>query len=333
MSGHWRRLADEIERFGRVARVAVVATRGSTPREIGAALILRPDGAFTGTIGGGAFEWRMIAAARRALDAGGTSLAFEDVILGPDLGQCCGGRLTVVIEVLERDRLAEARRWAEAETRGLLTLGATRAGDRLVRTLDDDPASEPGLRADGILIERFGERPRDLLLFGAGHVGRALVLALAPLPFRTLWIDGRAEAFPERVPANTVLHAPADPVTMVATAPPSAFVLAMTHDHALDFALVDAGLRRTDLPFIGVIGSATKRARFVSRLTEIGHTAAATRRMVCPVGAVGPRSKRPAVIAAAVAVELLLADEVARNTHERTGTAALIGGRGREEWV
>jgi xanthine dehydrogenase accessory factor len=152
------------------------------------------------------------------------------------------------------------------------------------------------------------------------------------LPFRVAWIDGRAEAFPAAVPANVTLHGSADPVTMVATAPPAAFVLAMTHDHALDFAIVDASLRRGDLGFVGVIGSETKRARFASRLTEIGHTPAATRRMVCPVGAAGPRSKQPAVIAASVAVELLVADEVARNTHGGTRIAAGVRGV-REEWT
>lgn len=333
-TGHWARIAADLERFGRLARVSVVATRGSTPREIGAAIVLRPDGGFTGTIGGGAFEWRALADAGRALAAGHPHFTRLDVVLGPDLGQCCGGRVTLAIELLDHHTLPEARRLAAAESAGLVTTLATLRDGRLVRRESDDPALEPGLRPDGAVVERFGDDRRRLLLFGAGHVGRALVLALAPLPFHLAWVDARPDAFPAAVPANVGLHGPSDPVTMVASAPPGAFVLAMTHDHALDFAIVDASLRRDDLPWIGVIGSQTKRARFVSRLVQIGHTKPATRRMVCPIGAAGPRSKQPAVIAAAVCVELLVADEVARNTHgaaRSDGTAPSSSER--EEWA
>lgn len=313
MIGEWHHLAAVLERDGLAARVAVAATRGSTPREVGAALVLDPAGGFRGTIGGGALEWRFLAAAGRDLMRAKAMVRLDDVPLGPEIGQCCGGRVTVMIEVLDREALAEARRLAAAEAAGVFaTRGEIRDG-RLVREILGDGAPEPGVYGDGVVVERFGDDRRDLLLFGAGHVGRALVLALAPLPFRVAWIDGRDGAFPAAVPGNVTLHTPADPVAAVAAAPLGAFVLAMTHDHALDFAVVDAALRRPDFPFVGVIGSATKRARFLSRLTEIGHTAAATRRMVCPVGAGGPSSKRPAVIAAAVAVELLVADEVARN--------------------
>ena len=312
MIGQWARIASILESQGRAARIAVVATHGSTPREVGAALVVRPDGGFHGTIGGGALEWCLLAHAGVALNDDGRGAHFEETVLGPDLGQCCGGRITSVIEVFDTADLAEIRHLARLEAAGPLTLVAELRDGRLHRTVSDDPIVELGLDGDGRLVERFGDERRPLLLFGAGHIGRSLVLALAPLPFRVAWIDSRPDAFPAAVPANVSLHTPADPVTMVASARPGSFVLAMTHDHALDFAIVDASLRRTDLCHVGVIGSETKRARFAGRLTKIGHTAAATRRMVCPVGSVGPRSKEPAVIAASIAVELLVADEMAR---------------------
>jgi xanthine dehydrogenase accessory factor len=336
MSGHWDRLAEILERHGRAARVAVVATRGSTPREIGAALVMRPDGGFHGTVGGGALEWCLLAHAGTSLAEGSTGITFEEVVLGADLGQCCGGRVTASIEVFATSDLAEVRRLAALEAEGTVTLVGEIHDGRLVRSLAADPSEEPGLAADGRLVERFGDDRRELLLFGAGHIGHALVLALAPLPFRVTWIDARDDAFPAAHPTNVTLHAPADPVTMVAAAPPGAFVLAVTHDHALDFAIVDASLRRGDLGYVGVIGSETKRARFASRLTQIGHTAGAIRRMVCPVGVEGPRSKRPAVIAASVAVELLVADELARNALTATDVAAgdpMGAQRAREELV
>jgi len=311
--GFWARVAADLETHGRLARISVVATRGSSPREIGADVLLRPDGGFHGTIGGGAFEWRAIDLARAALAGGDRGWSLHDIVLGPDLGQCCGGRVTIGIEVLDAESLPEVHRLAEVEAAGPFATRARAENGRLLRDPLDDPRAEPGLRPDGSLVERFGDDRRPLLLFGAGHVGRALVLALAPLPFRVTWIDARPDAFPRAVPANVSLHAVADPVPPIARALPGSLVLAMTHDHALDLAIVDAALRRDDLPHVGVVGSATKRARFVSRLLEMGHTSDRLRRMVCPIGALGPRSKAPAAIAACVAVELLAVDELARN--------------------
>lgn len=314
MTGVWARIAADLDRFDRLARVAVVATRGSTPREIGAALVLRPDAAFFGTIGGGALEWRALDRARRVLAAGDRTVVFDEVVLGPDLGQCCGGRVTLAIEILDRADRAIVGDLAAAEAAGVFTTIAEPVDGRWRRRILG-PGEIPGalgLGADGRLVERFGDDRRSLLLFGAGHVGRALILALAPLPFRVDWIDGRDDAFPAAMPGNVRAIRAADPVPAIAAAPAGAFVLAMTHDHALDFAVVDAALRRDDLPHVGVIGSASKRARFSSRLLESGHASDAIRRMVCPIGALGPKSKAPAVVAASVAVELLVADEMAR---------------------
>lgn len=317
MIGFWRRVVEAIERAGRIARVSVVATRGSTPREVGADLLLLPDGGFHGTIGGGAFEAQAIEAATAALAEGAASVTIRDFLLGPDLGQCCGGRVTIAVEVMDRGSLAEARRLAAREAEGPFAVEARIVDGRMRREIIDALDSAPpavGLAGDGVVFEHFGDDRRALLLFGAGHVGRALVLALAPLPFRVTWVDGRPGAFPAVAPGNVTMVAETRPEMVVAAAAPGSFVLAMTHDHGLDLAVMDAASRRDDLPWVGTIGSQTKRARFNSRLLEMGHTAAKLRRMVCPVGAQGPRSKAPAAIAAAVAVELLIADEAARNS-------------------
>lgn len=157
--------------------------------------------------------------------------------------------------------------------------------------------------------ERYGEDRTPVLLFGAGHVGRALVLALAPLPFAIRWIDGRADAFPPHVPANATPIRTDDPATEIAAAAPGAFVLVMTHEHALDFAVTAAALGRADLPFVGLIGSATKRARFESRFRNLGLTAERIAGLTCPIGLPGIRGREPAVIAAAVAAQLCLLRE------------------------
>ncbi|NLH82602.1 MAG: xanthine dehydrogenase accessory protein XdhC, partial [Phyllobacteriaceae bacterium] len=235
-----------------------------------------------------------------------------EVVLGPDLGQCCGGRVTLAIEVLDGADLDTVRALAERERDGPFLTETPTTGATRTRRIRADAPIAVGLGAGGVLIERFGDDRRPLSLFGAGHLGRALVLALAPLPFRVDWIDGRDEAFPAAHPGNAVARRLDDPLRAVARAPAGGFMLALTHDHALDLALVDAALRRPEIAWIGCVGSKSKRARFSSKFREMGHTDAAIRRMVMPVGAGGPRSKAPAVIAAAIAVELLVADESAR---------------------
>ncbi len=223
--------------------------------------------------------------------------------LGPELGQCCGGRVALTFEVIGHQQLPQVIAFAAYEADGQFTVIRRSGGgviSRLIITAFDDAQGE---------IETFGDVARMLYLFGAGHVGRALVLALAPLPFRVVWVDPRADAFPAAVPGNVRLIRPADPVAVIAQAEPGSFALIMTHSHALDLALCDAALRSPNIVHAGVIGSATKRARFEKRLIEAGLAADAVATLVCPIGAAGPKSKLPAVIAAATAVELLVADE------------------------
>jgi xanthine dehydrogenase accessory factor len=137
------------------------------------------------------------------------------------------------------------------------------------------------------------------------------VLALAPLPFDITWVDPRRHEFPSAFPQGATPIAPPDVPALVRDAPAGAFLLVMTHSHALDLAIVAAALRRPDLELVGLIGSATKRARFVSQLRQAGQSETAIARLVCPIGVRGLRSKEPAVIAAGVTVQLLQQLEVA----------------------
>jgi xanthine dehydrogenase accessory factor len=156
-----------------------------------------------------------------------------------------------------------------------------------------------------VLFEAIRPATLHMALFGAGHVGRALVRLLGTLDCRVQWIDSRDNVFPATLPANVATLLDPAPVERVGKLPAGAFVLVMTHDHSLDFELVAAALPRTDLPYVGLIGSETKRARFVSRLRRAGLTAEAIRRLVCPIGVEGAGGKAPAEIAIAVAAQLL----------------------------
>ena len=152
------------------------------------------------------------------------------------------------------------------------------------------------------LIERLDAIHAPLWLFGAGHVGQALVPILAGLPFRLSWIDTRPDIFPAEIAAGVTIRVPADPAALIADAPPGCRYLLMTHDHQLDYALCRAILQRGDAAFVGMIGSQSKAARFRSRLAREGLDGSG---IACPVGITGIASKLPAAIAVGVAAQLL----------------------------
>ncbi len=156
-----------------------------------------------------------------------------------------------------------------------------------------------------VLFEAVRPAAWRIALFGAGHVGRALVSLLAALDCRVTWIDARADAFPPELPANVERRLDERPMQAVAALPAGTQVLVMTHEHALDYQIVTAALERAALPFVGLIGSATKRARFVSAMERQGLAPEAIGRLVCPIGVPGAGGKAPAEIAIAVAAQLL----------------------------
>lgn len=286
----WAHIAKTLDAHGTCAMISVVKVEGSTPREAGARIVVTPLG-FHGTIGGGTLEWQAIAKAQAVLGKP-TQYKLSVHSLGPDLGQCCGGRVELVTEVFGRNDLAAARDFAAREKTGVFAVTG--------RILAPD------------FTEQFGDSRRKLYLFGAGHVGRALILALAPLPFDVIWIDPREGAFPAAVPSNVVTVQSENPVGEIANAPPGSFALVMTHSHALDLEIIDAVLRSPRFAYAGLIGSATKRARFSKRLREAGIADEDISAMVCPVGISSIKSKHPAAIAAATAAQLLERDEVMR---------------------
>ncbi len=308
-----------IERFiaehGSAVLVTLADAQGSSPREVGARMVVRPDGAFSGTIGGGALEWIALAEAQAML-ARTEQFRRLDKALGPDLGQCCGGRVRVTLERFDTDDRADVAALARAERAGrFVTLASVDEGSRPVRHVaapgEISTSSEIAYRKlrDGRLVERFGEDLTQLYLFGAGHVGRALVLALAPLPFAMTWVDPRPGAFPAHIPGNVTCVGDAEPVQVLAQAPDGALIAVMTHSHALDLDLVSAALKSQRFGYVGLIGSSTKRARFVSTMSKLGLAKDDIDRLVCPIGLQEIQDKAPAAIAASVVAQLLIVRE------------------------
>ena len=201
---------------------------------------------------------------------------------------------------------------ATAERDGpLVTVSAATKG-RPVREIAEAGVGEAASAAytrlsDGRVVERFAATATPLYLFGAGHVGRSLALALAPLPFAVTWIDPRPNAFPPHIPANVTCIGEFEPARVIADAPDSAFIAIMTHSHALDLDIAAAALKARRFPYVGLIGSDTKRARFVSTLRKLGVAEDDIAKLICPIGLTDIKDKSPAAIAASIVAQVLIA--------------------------
>lgn len=246
--------------------VVVLEAHGSVPRGLGTRMVVSAADA-VGTVGGGHLEMKAIIEARALLQSGSGPRSIQ-YPLGPALGQCCGGTVT---------------------------LGFTRLD---ARSLAAWPEPEPLFH---------------LQMYGAGHVGHAVARLLATIDCRVLWIDEREEQFPHALVegASWPLHIQTLCVDAVEDevrhAPVNAFYLVITHNHDLDMRITEAILNRGDFGYLGLIGSKTKRARFVHRFEERGIPPQRLARMTCPIGIPGIDGKEPELIAVAVVAQMLQA--------------------------
>jgi xanthine dehydrogenase accessory factor len=342
LSGHWIDAArTHLSHHAALVRVTVTARRGSTPREAGASMLVDAVGT-VGTIGGGRLEWHAVSLARELLrDPRAVPVRTADLILGPELGQCCGGRVELWLERLTRKDvhwLADTARRLRAEP-GIALASELLDGAVTHRLLPRASAGaavqiERGPQERVTLLEVPRRSRPDLRIFGAGHVGQALVRLLAELAlFEITWIDSRAELLPESLPEGVTPQLCADPAKLAIRAPAGARFVVMTHDHALDYELCRAILARANSSWLGLIGSASKSARFKSRLLRDGLSRETVSRLVCPIGIPGISSKLPGAIAVAVAAQLLQQEGIAEpgaNTvpHPETSTSDCAGGCG-----
>jgi xanthine dehydrogenase accessory factor len=332
---------------GRAVMVTVAATRGSAPRETGARMIATARHTY-GTIGGGHLEFEAIRIARDALPTGGSWLARFP--LAARLGQCCGGVATVLFQhfdaAAEPSLKALAHRVDGGEPVALATALTRDASEPVLVTLGTAanalpagvlaaaqallvrPHAPPHVVDDAAgtwFVERVIANDFRVLVFGNGHVGRALVQVLGALPCAVSWVDEREQDFPDTVPPNVAIVATDVPEAEVRAAPSGSMFLVMTHSHALDFALVDAILSKGEFVYAGMIGSQSKRVQMERRLAERGFDKASVARVTCPIGIAGIDGREPGAIAVAVAAELLQAREravapvAARRPRERGG--------------
>lgn len=250
MSSNWvesiYRLREQNQTY---ALVTVISVQGSAPRESGCKFVVTPTDIFD-TIGGGHLEYKCIEMARQLMQDKRALQHIEHFPLAARLGQCCGGRVSVLFEV-------------------------------------------------------FPAAAMNLVLFGAGHVSRALTSILKELPCRVTWVDSRSQEFPDHSTDNIERLVSEHPADEVADMPEDSHYLVMTHDHQLDMAICEAVLKRGDFAYLGVIGSESKAGRFRLRLKRQGFNAGLVDKMRCPVGLTAVPGKRPMEVAVSIAGELI----------------------------
>ncbi|HAU75995.1 xanthine dehydrogenase accessory protein XdhC [Agrobacterium pusense] len=257
-------LSTFLARYTSTILVEIEAVKGSSPREAGTFMLVSQE-AIWETIGGGQFEYMAIDHARAMLRTGATEDRM-DIPLGPEIGQCCGGRTLLRFRLVTADIAAalEARQKGEAE---------------------QQPA---------------------VFIFGAGHVGKALAEALSLLPLTLTVVETRENELRDLPSAAASILTPM-PEAFVRKIPANGAAVIVTHDHALDFMIAKEALARNDLAYVGMIGSKTKRATFAHWLEREEEPPSRLAKLILPIGGSSVRDKRPAVIAALVAAELLQA--------------------------
>jgi xanthine dehydrogenase accessory factor len=318
---------------------------GSAPREAGCRMIVTASEVF-GSIGGGRLEFEATTHARRLLAQGRAPLQeHRPYALGPALNQCCGGTVTLLFErlapgvpawldqlrlssgngltlvlasAIDRDQPFKAVIAAAGADNPSLTGEVVDRGREMLRRSGRDGIEKLETTNENWWLELIDDKLTPLTLFGAGHVGQAVARLLADLPFDVSWVDGRAGVFPEHTGPNIKAIESESALEEVEKAPPGSIFVVMTHSHQLDEDICFEVFSRGDFAWLGLIGSLTKRRRFVQRLAQRGVSETSLERLVCPIGLSGIRGKQPATIALSLVAQLMHDPEMnGEVTHEQ----------------
>ncbi len=303
--------------------ITVIEARGSAPRGSGARMIVTGDGC-QGSVGGGQLEYQCIAAAREMLDSHAHA-RLQKFVLGASLAQCCGGAVEVLFEPitdgvpgwlstlhdinLQRQTAVLATDLSDPPRKTLIRAASLPDNEAIPQAVAQTAQAmldggDTSRRVDNVLLEKIGAPELNIAVFGAGHVGTALVRILAGLDADIRWIDDREDIFMQ-VPDGVRAINAASPAIEAAAMPPGSYYLVMTHSHELDLGICLAILARNDAAYCGLIGSASKRRRFEKRFLDHGLEQAQIDQLVCPIGIPGIGGKMPAEIAIATAAEIL----------------------------
>ena len=320
-TSHWVKVLDDLLQGSEpLVMVTVVKVEGSAPRSSGSRMLVFKDHIIE-TIGGGNLELEVISLARKMLScqspgensdtAAGNresqdpnNYRLELYGLGPALQQCCGGAVTIAFE-----KLSERPQWLNQSLSFLHSndsIAVTHFDKAGVRREFFNSISQLGQTdVNQSLVEKFNPLSPDVVIFGAGHVGAALVSVLASLPFTIHWVDERSELFPQSLPHHVSVYNHAPWKDLIKLLPDNALNIVLTHSHELDENLCFEYLNGKAFYFLGLIGSKTKRARFLHRLRDRGIVQDQLNRLTCPIGVPEVTGNTPPEIAVGVAAQLL----------------------------
>jgi xanthine dehydrogenase accessory factor len=298
-----------------VCRIVIADAKGSTPREAGADMLIRTE-QITGTIGGGRLEYEAIAIARNLMEkaARNTKSGFirhwQRFALGPSLGQCCGGAVMILFEAYAPSARDAVHDMLGAEQNIIATYhGADNTRLPQLISATDNRTKDGYDTAAGAYCQSIKSQRRPLYLYGAGHVGRAVMAVTGQLGFDRNWVDDAPTRFPDHAADidDDITVIPASDMTIIARhAPADSYHLVMSYSHQMDAAIVQAILGENRFARLGLIGSATKRARFATLLKQAGITDNQLARMNCPVGLAAIKGKAPERVALSIAAQLAI---------------------------
>ncbi|MPW43900.1 xanthine dehydrogenase accessory protein XdhC [Acinetobacter guerrae] len=319
----WRDFVSWQQQGSTVVLVTVVRADGSTPREVGATMLLRLDAQQqfqqSDTIGGGHLEFQAIDLAKNMLlDSDQRQQFVERFNLSARLGQCCGGVMWLLFEKII----------ATGNNQNFITCQkAWQNGQRIVRQISSQELPNKSLSTWSIVEELSQSLNCDfqhtdtawqwkqtvqpyamkVMIFGAGHVGESIVRCLLPIGVQITWVDNRDDIFPRDLIDQINCISTDAPEAEIAHFDRSGAVLILTHDHQLDLQLCFEALKPSNQPFayVGMIGSKSKRAIFEKRMQTRGYSQTELQRLICPIGIEGIGSKQPAIIAVSVVAQLL----------------------------
>lgn len=344
--------------------VVLIQAKGSTPREAGATMVVTSSESFGSIGGGAFEYGAIEEARQMLRTGGDQKpmRRLQTWHLGADAGQCCGGECTLSLETLPPlthswlDRLIQYRDSEPCvlvtslgehdlgEGHGKLVFtenhveGSWPAGQEVIAphacTLLKSPLQathnlqivfrKPGDKFPAYLLQRYDPNNFRLMLFGAGHVGKAIIQVMSGLPCHVTWVDARHDMFPASVPRNVKKMVSAKNDRIIAQARPGTFFLIMTHSHPLDLELCGHILKRGDFGYLGLIGSKTKRQRFEKRLRHMGLEQKVITRLTCPIGIPEISDKSLGAIAIAVAAQILRQRSIMEPMTGAIGTNATL---------
>ncbi len=303
MAFDFEELKARIELSKSVIRVVVIQVEGSAPRGVGASMLVWKDGQ-SGTIGGGALEYKALKSARKALISKLSWISSHP--LGPELGQCCGGFVKLAGEYFDKKCFPSFEdgfyiRLIPADNSKVIPVSVRR---ELWLARDEGKNFEAAFY-DGWFVEPLAEKKMPLWIWGAGHVGRALVAVMCELPnIDITWIDTAADRFPKVISPHVTTMYSDIPQRLVKYSPSLASHVILTYSHDLDFEICHSLLQH-EFEYAGLIGSKTKWSRFKKRLKAIGNEETRINRITCPIGR--PEfGKHPQQIAIGVAEAFLV---------------------------